>query len=180
MAATDTSKKSEGVKKASHGESQKRKKMTPTTQDKLKVQSTIFDLDSFEEVTLIKEGVFTPITSLQEAQERLGNSTSKLLEVLNRGMRAEAANSLKTDSAIPFLVLNEDGTTSEFTGTPADAKQVNTVTLTLAKTVFGYKSEGSIESRRAAKEQARQMIKNVDAIREGLKANAATASSDSE
>lgn len=140
---------------------------------KLRVQRTIFDLDSFAEVTLAKEIDFAPVTSVQDALARLSNDSGKLISIVNEGLRAEARRIAGGDPR-DWRSLNEDGDVNgAFAGTVADPKAVNALVLTLAKTVFGYSQDLSKDQRQAAKDSAMGMIASTPAIKEGLKKSAA-------
>lgn len=140
---------------------------------KLRVQRTIFDLDSFAEVTLAKEIDFVPVTSIPDALTRLENKSDKLIAIVNEGLRAEARRVAGGDPR-DWRSLNDDGDVNgAFAGTVADPKAVNALVLTLAKTVFGYNSDLAKDQRNAAKESAMNMIASTPAIKEGLKKSAA-------
>lgn len=149
--------------------------MTPTASEAktIPLQSTVFNLDTMEDVLLFKEVSFAPVTSTKEALERLGNDAAKFLAVINEGLESETRRAAKGDSSIPWLTEDEEGNRSEFVGTPADSKAVNSLVLTLAKTIFGYSKDADADKKRAAKQNAFEMIKTNDAIRAGLKQNAA-------
>ena len=148
--------------------------MTPTSGTKTEtVRSTIFDLDSMSEVTLIKTVEFEPVKTTAEALARVGNDAAKFLEMVNSGLRDHVRESAKSDSNIPWLQENEEGETVEFAGTPADSKAVNSLVLTLAKTIFGYSKDSTADQKRKAKDSAMTMIASNEAIRAGLKENAA-------
>ena len=139
----------------------------------MKAQRSVFALDTMDEVTLVKTADFKEVTTAKEALDRLGNDSAKFLEVINTGLEDMARKSLVGDSNIPWMQEAEDGTLSPFSGTVADQKQVNNLILTLAKTVFGYSKDKTIEERRAAKDDALEMIKSSDKMKEGLQKNAA-------
>lgn len=138
----------------------------------IKTQRTLFDLDTMEEVLVVKSVPFTNVASTSEALERLGNNAEKFLEVINRGLRAEIANSVVKNEAIPWNVEDEEGKLTPFTGTLVDAKTVNTLALNMAKSIFGYSKEQPIEKRREAKAAALNVIKNTEVIRENFKKQA--------
>ena len=150
--------------------------MTPSTANEpkvLNVTRTIFNLDTMEEVLLNKDVTFSPVTTTAEALSRLGGNAEKFLAVINEGLESEARRSAVGDSNIPWLQENEEGEKSQFEGTPADSKAVNGLVLTLAKTIFGYTKDATKDKKRSAKDQAFEMIKSTEAIRNGLKENAA-------
>ncbi len=151
--------------------------MTPTQNgtEPLEVQRTITDLETFEEVTLINQGPFCPVSGdhfMKDALERLGNDHAKLKDVINDGLRAEAMRELRarTDG---WMLKTEDGEIVPFAGIPADTMKVNALVLTLAKTVFSYSKDLSPEAKKASKASAMAMIKSNDAIKNGLKQSAA-------
>lgn len=148
-------------------------KMTPTTAKTEKVTSTVFDLDTMSEVTLIKNVAFAPVSNSAEALARVGNDAGKFLAIINDGLRQHVRESAKSDNSIPWLQENDEGETTEFAGTPADSKAVNSLVLTLAKTIFGYSKDADLKAKQAAKENAMKMIASNEAIRNGLKENAA-------
>lgn len=151
---------------------------TPSAQETIKVQRTVTDLDTFDDVTLVNTSTFNPVQGdhfIKNALERLGNDHSKLMDVINDGLRAEAMRELR-QKPDGWMAEDEEGNTSTFTGTPADTSKVNALVLTLAKTVFGYAKDLSADAKRAAKSAAMGMIKGNDAIKNGLKASAALGS----
>lgn len=139
------------------------------------IQSTVMDLDSMKEVTLIKVAPeFEEVSSIEEAVVRLGNDSGKLLAVLNRGLIDEYRNQIREDASIAWHTFDEEGEVNgEFTGTIAEPKAVNALVLTLAKTVFGYSKDLGVEAKRAAKESAMEMIRSNEAIKAGLRKSAA-------
>jgi hypothetical protein len=139
-------------------------------------QMTVFDLDTFDEITLQKVVPYTPVTSTAEALQRLGNDSGKFLSIINEGLKAEVRRGLDADPS-NWIVLDDEGkpTDQVFTGTKADRKTVNGLVLTLAKTIFGFSKELTREQKATAKENAVSMIRNTDSIRNGLKAQAAKA-----
>jgi hypothetical protein len=141
----------------------------------VKRQRSVLDLDTFEDVLLIKVGSFTPVTTAAEAMERLGNSTEKFLEVVNTGLEQEFGNQMVEDKTQPWLTADEDGkpTDQVFKGSPADSGKVNALILNLAKTSFDYNKDMSVEEKRAAKDGAKDIIRSTPKILEGLKKNAA-------
>lgn len=144
-----------------------------STSEPIKTQSTLFDLDTMEEVLVLKTVPFTDVTRTEEALERLGNNADRLIAVINRGLRAEIAQDIKRDTNIPWQIENEEGNLVDFTGTLVDAKTVNTLALNMAKSIFGYSKEQPIEKRREAKAAALNVIKNTEVIRENFKKQAA-------
>lgn len=145
----------------------------------LRVQRSVFDLDAFEDVTLVKEFEHQEVDSVQEALARVANNQEKLLSIINEGLRAEARRK-EANSADGWRTFTDEGDVNGiFSGTIADPKAVNALVLTLAKTVFGYSKDMSNDQKRAAKASAESMIKNTQAIRDGLKKSAALGSSNS-
>lgn len=150
------------------------KMSTPSNVEEIVIQNTVFDLDSMDEVLLKKVGTFVPPTSIEAALAALGNDSAKLLSVVADGMREHAKSSLKSDTSVAWKVEDEEGNTSDFNGSIADSAKVNGLILNMAKSVFGYTKDMAREAKRAAKESAMGLIKNTPAIRDGLKAQAAT------
>lgn len=146
--------------------------MTPTTTEQLKIQKSMLDLDTFEDVLLVKTGTFIPAKDQHEALHRVGNDSAKFLEVINDGLRTEAQRALR-ESNEGWMAEDEDGKTEPFTGIPADRAKVNALVLNMAKTVFGYEKSLSADAKKAAKEQAMTLIKGNDVIKNGLKTSSA-------
>ena len=154
----------------------------PTTAIKQSpITKTVFDLNTFEEVTLTKNVPdFIPAENTTEVLARIGNDSAKMLELLNAGLKAEEREKVETDPSIPFLVpaLNDEGEEIEgqlvpFTGAPANKEKVNALKLTLAKTVFGLTKGMTADEKREAKNQALEMIKATPTIKAGLQKSAA-------
>lgn len=144
----------------------------------IRVEKQIFDLKSFEEVPVVKEASFTPAESVEAALTTLGNSNDRLLAVINKGLQSELKRTLKNDPDGWHTYDDEGAVNGEFDGQPADVKKVNSLVLTLAKTVYGFTKDMPIEAKRAAKENAIKMIKETEAIRAGLAKSAAIEETD--
>lgn len=138
-------------------------------------QQTFFDLETMDDVTLRKVGSFAPVSTAQEALARLGNDTAKFLKVVNDGLRSDALRNLATDDSVVWQEVDDDGGLAPFTGSPADAKVVNPLILTLAKTIYKYNKDMKPEEKKAAKEAAKTMIRTNPAMVAGLKESAKAA-----
>lgn len=148
--------------------------MTPS--NTMRVQDTVFDLDTFAEITLVKDVPKPSVATVDEALEMLANDSAKLISVINKGLESEARKAAKNDPS-GFKVLSEDGEVGgDFAGTPADITKVNSLVLTMAKTVFGFSKDQTPDEKRAAKDSAKAMIQGNAQIREGLKKTAALGS----
>lgn len=143
------------------------------------VEKPVFDLGSFEDVTLVKAFEFMPPADVNEALTRLGGDTAALMAVITSGMLDSYKSTLrKTSDGWHTYEEDADGEPTEkingeFQGQVADSKKVNTLKLSLAKSVFGFEKGMTKEQKRAAKESAVDMIRNTPAIREGLAKTAA-------
>lgn len=139
----------------------------------LTVTSSVFDLDTMDEVSLVKTAEFQPATSAKEAMERLNNNPEAFLAAINEGLLTQAKSVLKKDTSNPWNAIDEEGKViGPFSGTPANSKAVNTLVLTLAKTIFGYAKENSLDSKRAAKADSLEMIRGNEQMKAGLKRSA--------
>lgn len=143
----------------------------------IEVRKTQFDLAQFDDVTLVKQGTFEPVSvenATTEALQRLGGDSAKLAEVLNAGLKSMAMQTLResADGWHTFELDSEgeptDKVNGPFAGQLADIKVVNGLVLSLSKSVFGFNKDMSKDQKRAAKEQAKEFIKSNPAIREGL------------
>jgi hypothetical protein len=153
------------------------------------IQKTVFDLDTMEDVTLVKAVPdFKPAENSHEVLARVGNDSAKMLELLNNGLRLAEREAVASDTAIPFHTfgVDENGEYTDeingvFAGTIADIKAVNSLKLTLAKTVFGFTKNLSKDEKATAKANALEMIRSTPAIKAGLQKSAAlTKSADTE
>lgn len=160
--------------------------MTPSTDTNktLEVRKTVFDLDSKEDVTVVKVGSFTPVTTMEEFVGRLANNAAAILQIVNDGLEKYTETQIAGDTAIPWqLVENDDTTGAEtlvpFTGTLLSAdksKQLGATVINIAKLMFNYAKQmvpGSVEENRkakkAAKDSALEMILSNPAAVESLR-----------
>lgn len=135
-----------------------------------KPQKSLFDLDQMATVTLVKPYEFAPVADTKEALARVENDTAKFLAIVNRGLQSYQDEAVKADSTIPWMVEDEEGNLSEFTGTPADDKAVNALVLNMAKASFGYLQAKNAEEKRGAKDKALEFIKSQPVLIQGMKA----------
>lgn len=137
----------------------------------LLVRKQVFDIDLFDNITLVQEVPAPIISSLQDALAAVGNDESKLVELLKIGfedkLREETRD--KADGWHRFK-QNADGedtieVNGAYTGTAADDSRVTALVLSMAKNMYAslYATD-----RKAAKDKARELIKNTPAIRQDL------------
>lgn len=140
----------------------------------IEVRKTQFDLSQFDDVTLVKQGMFLPVSDVKEALARLGNDSSSLNQVINDGLKARAMQELRSsaDGWHTYKVDAEGEITDEingpFDGQLADIKMVNNLVLAMAKSMYDFGKATNKEQKRASKEKARDFVKSNPAIREGL------------
>lgn len=139
----------------------------------IEVQRSVFALETMEEVLLVKETEFVPVSDNGEALKRLGGDTAKFLAVINAGLKDETRRALISDPAVGWMQEDEEGNKTPFSGTIADKKTVNTLQLTLAKTVFQYSKDAAVDEKRKAKADALDMIRSTPKLLEGLQRSAA-------
>lgn len=139
------------------------------------IQKTVFDLDSFEEVKLVKvPPKMAEVASIDEFLARVGNDSAKALKIINDGLEDAYRKEFAEDPNQPWHTFgDEDEVNGEFSGTIAEPKAVNSLVLTLAKTVFGFSKDMTKEQKKAAKASAVEMIKGNEAIKDGLRKSAA-------
>lgn len=159
---------------------------TPETASlpKLEVRKQVFDLDSKETVTLVKQSdPPAPIASMEDFVSRLGNDAAAILKIVNDGYVAYVEKQLASDETKPWLLEDEDEagnpTLEEYKGTPISndkAKQLSATVINIAKLMFGYAKNmvaGNVEENRkaksAAKAQALQMVLSNPAAVEALR-----------
>lgn len=141
--------------------------MTPNGTQTKTTQRTVFDLQKFDDVKLVKEfAVPAKPTSLEEALAAVGNDQSKLLEVIHSGLTAAAANDAYNNIE-GFKVVGEDGEPSEpYTGKYADedmGKKINAAILSLAK-LQGYDKSLSPAKKNELKESATNFLRSNPAM----------------
>ncbi len=142
------------------------------TVDLVPPQRTLLNLDTFEDVTLIKKvPPFVPVTTAAEAMARINNDQAKFIELMNKALQSEAKQAAIDDSANPWLEVDDDGTETPFTGTAANKTVVNKTIAGLAFS-FGYDAKMKPEQKKAIKQQVRDLIKNTPAILDALRASA--------
>lgn len=135
--------------------------MTPTPAGTIETTKTVFDLDRKEDVTLVKQGTFSPVTSVQEFVTRLENNSDAILAVINDGLKSHEMARL-AESENPWMEKNEKDELIPYAGTPISpiaAKSLNTMVLQFAKLLFGYDEADKIsdvEKKRAAKREAKE------------------------
>ena len=137
----------------------------------LRIQRKQFDLDSKEDVILIKEVTFEPVTSNQEALARVGNDAKKFLEIVNQGLKDFTRDQAASDSS-PWLIEDEEGEKTVYTGTPISeekSKQLAINVLNMAKMLFGYNKKMDPKSKSEAKEKAQAMLLSNPVVVESLK-----------
>lgn len=142
------------------------------------VRKSVFDLDTFADVTLVKPVTFDPATSIEESLKRLGGDHSKLLSVINEGLLEVRKREVRSDDS-PWMQETEaeDGTVAleAFDGTIADQKMVNNLVLNIAKSSFGYNKAAAAKDKAAkqkAKQAAMDFVSGNEVLKNGLKENA--------
>lgn len=148
---------------------------TQTQPEPIVVNKSVFDLETFADVTLVKPVSFTPATSTEEALKRLGGDSAKLLSVINEGLLEVTKRDVRNDNS-QWMQENEEGELEAFTGTIADQKMVNNLVLNIAKSSFGYNKAAAAKDKAAkakAKQSAMDFVSSSDVLKNGLKENAA-------
>lgn len=146
----------------------------------LRIQQTFFDLNTFDDVTLVKLITFNEPTSMEAALAAVGNDQKALLAVIVEGLKERIRAQAKSDQN-GWKLTDEDGKPTEtaFDGVLADRADVNKTVNVLARTVYGYDKDAPKEAKDAAKEKAMALVRGSDDIRNGLKARALAASATS-
>jgi hypothetical protein len=145
--------------------------MTPSTNgtNVAKTQRSVFDVNKFENILLVKEYAEPPKpASLEEALSAVGNDQTKLLDILYAGLRAAAREAAYNDLS-GFRVIDEDGEPGEvYEGKPADPsveKLVKGAVLTMAKLQAGGSWESkTADEKRALKVKAAEFIRSNPAM----------------
>jgi hypothetical protein len=152
--------------------------MTPSAATELRVTKTVFDLDSRDDVTVVKIGTSTPVTTMAEFTARLNNDSATILQVINDGLAAYDREQLATNSSVGWSVEDEEGNVTPFTGTllsEEKSKQLAVNVLSMAKMLFGYAKQmvpdvaANRAAKKLAKERAAEMLLSNPAVIEALK-----------
>ncbi len=146
--------------------------MTPSNEQtndvaKKTTQKTVFDLQKFDDVKLVKSyDVPSKPSTLEEALAAVGNDQSKLLEVIHEGLVA-AANDAAYNDANGWNV-EIDGETLPYSGQYADenkTKLINGAVLNLAKLQAGGSWDTLDKTKKASfKDSAIQMLRDNPAM----------------
>ena len=152
------------------------------TAEEIRVSKSVFDLDSKADVSVVKVGTFAPVSDMKEFVARLGNDATKILQVINDGLKAYATEELaKSDAAWMTETEGENDTIvlEPFTGTLLSeerSKQLNANVINMAKLLFGYDKnmvagdrDANRKAKATAKAQALDMILSNPAVIEALK-----------
>ena len=143
--------------------------MEPIT---LECTQSVFDLDTKSDITLFKQGTFTPATSAKEALEAVGNDSDKFLQIINAGLRDYTREQLSSNDSVAWQAKDEEGNLVPFSGTTISeekSKQLAANVLNMAKMVFQYSKEMSRDEKRVAKEKAQEMLLSNPAVLASLK-----------
>jgi hypothetical protein len=145
---------------------------TPSTDGTKPIMITrnILDLDSRQEVRVAKIGEFKPVADMQEFVSRLGNDSSKILEIVNDGLETYATKQLETETSAPWVELTEEdevkkdeaGNPVTFSGTPLPAdkeKSFAATILNMAKSMFGYPDQKLPKGASKAEQDANRKLK---------------------
>lgn len=143
--------------------------MEPIT---LECTQSVFDLDTKSDITLYKQGTFTPATNAQEALAAVGNDSETFLKVINAGLRDFVREALSANAELPWQAKDEEGNLIPFSGTTISeekSKQLAANVLNMAKMVFGYAKEMGRDEKRVAKDKAQDMLLSNPAVLASLK-----------
>ncbi len=154
---------------------------SPTAATKISVTKNVFDLDSKDYVTLQKDGESTPVTTMQEFTERLGNRADLILELANKALAEYAKEQLAADDSIAWMQVDDEDEEKlvPFTGNALPAEKAKTLqasVIQFAKLLFGYSKnmvpgnkEENRKAKAAAKDQALAAILSAPGAIERLK-----------
>jgi hypothetical protein len=141
--------------------------MTPTNQTTKDVKQTVFDLQTFGDVKLVRT-VTLPVrpTTIHEALAAVGGDNTALLSVIYDGLCVSVEKAARADVA-GFSVVDEDGKVGDlYTGTPVSeekGKAINAAVLGIAK-AMGWSKDMTIDQKNALKDQAMNFIKSNPAM----------------
>jgi hypothetical protein len=151
-------------------------KMTPTAQQSTtgaktkKIQWTVFDLGTFDDVKLLKEVAMPDKPADLESAVNLIGNTDRLLELIYTGMCDEATEQARK-VVEGWKVADEDNEPGEdYTGKFADeakGKLIGNAVLTLAK-LNGYDKSLPKEKKDELKEKAKKFLRDNPAMIQGM------------
>jgi hypothetical protein len=142
---------------------------TPTVEKKYSpITKTVFDLKTFQDVKLEKP--FVPPAepkSLEDALAAVGHDNNKLVQLIHKGMLAEARDN-QYDDMTGFIIQSDEGEGQPYSGTFADESQgklINAGILTMAKLYAGGAWDTkSAEEKKKLKETAAEFIRSNPAM----------------
>ena len=138
--------------------------MSPTTNQTKPVTRTVFDLASFDNITLTKVVTLPAApSSLEEALQAVGNDKAKLLSVIYEGLCAETVETERADMSGYMTVAEEDEPSVPYTGTIAteeQGKQINATVLNFAK-MNGFDKSLPKEKKRELKDAAKAALRPI-------------------
>lgn len=139
--------------------------------DKLKIQRTVFDLKTFDDVQLIKY-VDSPTRpkDVREAHALVGGNEEKLIDLIYKGLVAELRDA-EYEKIDGFKVITEDGKLGDdYSGKYADDSKkalINAAVLNIAK-LQGYNKDMSADQKKASKAKAMGFIRDNPAMIESI------------
>lgn len=139
----------------------------------VRVEREFFDLTQFDDVRLGKDVQVTIPETTTEALEMLGNDQAALMGLLKDAFIAKGKKAAENTLSDWHTFANDEQTelNGAYDGQFADQKAVNGFLLNMAKNVFGYTKDLSIEEKRKRKDLAKTMVLGNAEIRAGLAAN---------
>lgn len=150
--------------------------MTPSAPGTVLTTKAGTNLETFDEVKMYKRiPKVAPITSVNDALAQVGGDHAKLFTLLTNAVQAHAIEAAR-QSNDGWKVMDEDGKETEeaFTGQLAIPEVVNPYVLFFAKNEFGFdKPDATPDSRRKAKEDAREYIRTNEVLLNSLKKKSA-------
>lgn len=151
--------------------------VSPSTgTEKLPIQRSVFDLGTFEKVTIKK--FFTPDTVsgdnfVADALSLVGGDANALRQVINDGLSYASRRKANREDSGWFIVNDETGDIGEpYQGTAGDNADVMALRRTIAMTAYGYAPTLPKADREAALEKAMNLIRNTPELTKQLVAQA--------
>lgn len=139
--------------------------MSPTTSNTKKVTRTVFDLATFDDVTLQKVVTLpNKPSTLEEALAAVDNDQAKLLDVIHEGLCATVEDAARADLSGFMTIPEAEGEASEvYAGSVATEEQgklINAAVLTFAK-MNGFSKDLSKEKKRELKDAAKTTLRPI-------------------
>lgn len=131
----------------------------PETQ--IRSTQKVFDVASKEFVDIVKIAPKRSVTNMEQFVTLMNNDATAILAIINDGLESYDQKALAKQTDVPVYAESEDGTLEPFSGEvlpEAATAKLKASVLALAKNMYGFAKSQKPEQKKAAKENALNMI----------------------